>query len=124
MFPGKWSIAKICKVHLRTLQVVCNSYDKFCYDLLNFSSDISIHQRHLRFLAIELYKSLMNVNLEFIWEFLNKSPVQYNLWKGDIYPSPAKSSCYGINSLVFPGTLLWNSLPSDVKESHNLEEFK
>ena len=34
------------------------------------------------------------------------------------------SFCYGINSLVFRGSLLWTSLPSNVKQSHNLEEFK
>ena len=125
MFAGKSSIAKICKIHFRTLQIVYNNYDKSYQDLLNFSNDISIHQKHLRLLAIEVYKSLMNINPEFMWEFFNKNPLQYNLRKGDIvYLPPARSSCYGINSLVFRGSLLWNSLPSNVKQSHNLEEFK
>ena len=35
-----------------------------------------------------------------------------------------RSSCYGINSLAFRGSLLWNSLPSNAKQVHNLEEFK
>ena len=74
---------------------------------------------------MEVYESLMNINPEFMWEFFNQNPVQYNLRKGDIvYLPPARSSCYGINSLVFRGSLLWNSLPSNVKQSHNLEEFK
>ena len=92
---------------------------------MNFSNDVSIYQRHLRFLAIEVYKSLTNINLEFMWEFFNKNPVQYNLRKGDIvYLPPARSSRYGINSLAFLEGLLWNSLPSNVKQSNNLEEFK
>ena len=92
---------------------------------MNVSNDVSIHQKHLRFLAIEVYKSLININPEFIWEFFNKNPIQYNLPKRDIvYLPPARSSCYGINSLVFRGSLPWNSLPSNVKQSHNLEEFK
>ena len=36
----------------------------------------------------------------------------------------SESSCYGINSLAFCGSLLWNSFPSNVKQSHNLVEFK
>ena len=45
--------------------------------------------------------------------------------QGDIvYLPPARSSRYGINSPAFRGDLLWNSLPSNVKQSHNLEEFK
>ena len=107
MFAGKSSIAKICKIHFRTLQIVYNNYDKSYQDLLNFSNDISIHQKHLRLLAIEVYKSLMNINPEFMWEFFNKNPLQYNLRKGDIvYLPPARSSCYGINSLAFRGSLL------------------
>ena len=74
---------------------------------------------------MEVYESLMNINPEFMWEFFNQNPVQYNLRKGDIvYLPPARSSCHGINSLVFRGSLLCNSLPSNVKQSHNLEEFK
>ena len=42
-----------------------SNYDKSYYDLLNFSNDVSIYQRHLRFLAIEFFKSLMNMNPEF-----------------------------------------------------------
>ena len=60
-----------------------------------------------------------------MWEFFNKYPVQYNLRKGDIvYLPPARSSRYGITSLAFRGGLLWNSLPSNVKQSQNLEELK
>ena len=67
----------------------------------------------------------MNVNPEFMWEFFNKNPVQYNLRKRDVaYLPPARSSCYGINFLAFCESLLWNSFPSNVKQSHNLEEFK
>ena len=125
MLAGKSPIAKICKMHFGTLQIVYNNYDKSYHGLLNFSNDVSIYQKHIQFLAIEVYKSLMNINPEFMWEFFNKNPLQYNLRKGDIvYLLPARSSCNGISSLAFRGSLLWNSLPCNVKQSHNLEEFK
>ena len=50
IYAGKLSIAKIYKTHFRAL--VYNIYDKSYQDLLNFSNDVSSHQRHLRFLAI------------------------------------------------------------------------
>ena len=65
MFAGKLSIAKICKILFLTLQIY-NNYDESYHNLLNFINDVSIHQRHLRFLAIEVYKSLMNINPEFM----------------------------------------------------------
>ena len=77
---------------------------------------------HLRFLAIEVYKSFMDINPEFIWDFFSKNPVQYNL-RGDIVYLPhARSSCDGVNSLAFQGSLLWNNLPSDVEQINNLVE--
>ena len=62
MFDDKLSIAKMCKIHLRTFQVVYNNYDKSNDDLLNFSNHVSVFQRHLRLLGIEIHKSLMNIN--------------------------------------------------------------
>ena len=67
----------------------------------------------------------MNINPKFMWEFFNKNSLQCNLQKEDIvYLPPARSSCYGINFLAFRGSLLWNSLPSNVKQIHNLDEPK
>ena len=123
MFADKLSIVKICKVHFRTLQAVYNN-DKTHQELLNFSSDFLFTRGiYLRFLVIEVYKSFMNINLEFMWEFVRKHPVERNL--GDIvYLPPVRSSCYGVNTLAFRGSLLWNNLQSDIKQSTNLEEFK
>ena len=66
MFAGKSSITKICKIDFLTLQIVYNNYDKSYQDLFYFSSDISIHQKHLQLLTIEVYKSLMNINAGFM----------------------------------------------------------
>ena len=73
MFAGKSSITKIYKMHFRTLQIVYNNYDKSYRDVLNFSNYFSIHQKHLRSLALEVNKSLMNINIKFKWEFFNKT---------------------------------------------------
>ena len=60
-----------------------------------------------------------------MWEFFSNYLVQCNLQKGDIaYLPPDRSSRYGVNSLVLRGTLLWENLLSDVKQSNNLEKFK
>ena len=47
----KWKshIEELCK-KVFALQFVYNRYDKSYHDLLSFSSAVSLHQRHLRFL--------------------------------------------------------------------------
>ena len=70
MFGSKMAINKICKLYYRTLKVVYNENDKSHEELLEINKSheelleinksASIHHRHLQFLAIEVYKSLMH----------------------------------------------------------------
>ena len=65
MFCGKKQYLKIQKIHHKALKVVYNSnknYDELLWD----NSEISIHQRQLRDLICEAFKSLNNLNPEFM----------------------------------------------------------
>ena len=60
-----------------------------------------------------------------MWSFFERNHTPYNLRRGDLlFLSPAKSTRYGVNSLAFWESMLWNNLPPLVKESQTLEEFK
>ena len=89
--------------------MVYNTYEKSYDELLISNRDISIHQKHLHFLATEIYKSVNNLNPQFMWNYFNFSTL------------PCR---YGINSLLFRGASLWNNLPCIVKESHSVAKFK
>ena len=85
----------------------------------------SICQRHLQFLDIEVYKSLMHLNHWFMWSYFSEQPLPYNLGNGNSLQLPhEKSHCFGINSLHFRGSMLWNDTPFSVKNSKALIEFK
>ena len=100
-------------------------HDESYENLLNRSDDISIHQKHLRYLAIEVYKSLAKLNPGFMWNFFERNHTPYNLRRGDLLLlSPAKSIRCGVNSLAFQRSLLWKNLLPQVKESQTLQEFK
>ena len=111
MFSNKCSIDQILKIDKRTLQIVYGVYDESYENLLNRSGNISIHQKHLRYLAIEVYKSLTKLNRGFMWNFFERNHTPYNLRRGDLLLlPPAKYIRYGVNSLAFRGSLLWNNL--------------
>ena len=55
MFANKSSIDEILKIHKRTLQIGYDVNNESYENLLNRSGDISIHQKHMRYLAIEVY---------------------------------------------------------------------
>ena len=74
---------------------------------------------------IEVYKFLAKLNLGFMWNFFAKNHTPYNLRRADLLLLPPyKSIRYGVNSLAFWGSLLWNNLPPQVKVSQTLEELK
>ena len=58
MFAGKTLINKICKIHHRTLRVVYNEYNKSYGELLQLNNNVSIHQRHLQYLTLEVLNPL------------------------------------------------------------------
>ena len=57
---------KIEKIHHRTLKVIYQS-EESCENLLLESSSVFVHQRHPRFLETEIYKSMTQINPEFMW---------------------------------------------------------
>ena len=69
MFAGKLLISRVQKINFRSQQVVHNTYDTIYDELLSMSSDISIHQRHLRFLVIKVFKSVNNLNPHFMRDY-------------------------------------------------------
>ena len=67
-------------------------------ELLQINKGISIHQKHLHILALQVYKSIMRFNPEFMWHCFNTSLIPYNLKKGSsLLIPPAKSVNFGTN---------------------------
>ena len=65
MFCHKQDYFKVEKIHYKALQIVYNSNE--CYEeLLIRNNEVSIHQKKSRTLATEIYKSLTNVNPDFM----------------------------------------------------------
>ena len=117
MFFVKILIYKICKIHHRTLQVVYDDFNKSYDELLELNNELAIHQRHLPYLVIEVFKSIMHLNQQYMWSYFEEEkPMSYDLRDGSKLVLPkTKSSRFGINSLRFRGNFLWNNLPMSVK---------
>ena len=54
MFTSKNSMRKVNKIHQRTSLVVYDDYNSTYEQILTSHSDISVHQKHLKHLAIEV----------------------------------------------------------------------
>ena len=121
MFCRKTLYSKIEKIHHKTLKFIYESNDTYD-NLLLQSNTVSVHQR---FSVTEIYKSISQLNPEFMWSCFTHKDMSYNLRKSPFLGLPkAHSFYYGTNAVHFRGSLIWNKLPTVVKSSDSLFEFK
>ena len=108
----------------KVVEVVYDS-NKNNNELLRDKNEVSVHQRNLRALICKVFKSLNNLNLEFMWSYFVFKNITCSIRKGPLLRlTAAKLTSYGINSVIFRACLLWNSLPQSNKYSWSIVELK
>ena len=93
--------------------------------LLERDNTKTTHTKNIQKLMIDVHKLFNHLNPEYKWEFFAKKVVQYNLCTKELCKlSSVSSQSYGLNSLSFRGSLLWNAIDDEMKQSPSLEIFK
>ena len=79
----------------------------------------------LKTMAVEIYKILNGMDPKYLSALFCKASTPYNLRDDNKLIQPLKgTTTYGIKSLAYYGTHLWNSLPHDIKGALTLNNFK
>jgi hypothetical protein len=124
MFHSKSLNSLINKVHRRALSIVYDRFGISLNELLKLDNSVSIHVLNLRWLMIEVYKSLNKLNPKFMRGYFSYKEIPYDLRGGPRLILPiAKTRSFGFNSLSFRSNILWNILPCSIKQSKSLNEF-
>ena len=123
MFCTKTAENMIINTHRRALRAVCMAFDKTYEELLILNNAESIHERNLRLLVTEVYKSINKLSPEFMWKFFPFKEVTYKLRRGTPIALPS-SKIAGTNDLVHRACQAWNKLPKELKNDDSLETFK
>ena len=85
----------------------------------------TIHKKNLQILMTEVYRTINHLNPEYMWEFFTKRDVPYGLRSSELCTIPSVNpQRYGINSLSFRGSLLWNALSDEIKLTTSAKKFK
>ena len=78
MFCRKRDYLEVEKIHHKASKIVYNSNE--CYEeLLIRNNEVSIHQKLLRTLATEIYKSLTDDNPDFMKNYFSITEIPYSL---------------------------------------------
>ncbi len=125
MFCRKKYFFLINRVHKRALRCIRNNFSLSLEDLLLLENSVNFHVKHLQCLMIETFKSIRHDNPELMWDLFSLKDRPYDL-RGQLLLKipPARTKTYGINSLIFKASILWNTLPNEYKQSQTVAIFK
>ena len=86
---------------------------------------MTIHQRNLQVLIMEIFKTKVGINPEIMNEiFIFKKPI-YDFRKTDTLKRiKVKSVKFGTESVSYLGPKLWDLLPTEFKNIESLSKFK
>ena len=82
MFCSKEANNNITKTHNRALRVLSYNMSLDYNELLSSTNSMTIHQKNLNFLAVEIFKSLNNLNPIFMKELFVEKSIGINFWRG------------------------------------------
>ena len=126
MFHDRKVNSKINRLHERALRIVYND-DLSTFDkLLEQDGEFTIHERNVQLLAIEMYKAKNGIGLEIMNDmFQEKVKISTKLRTQSEFQVPRSRTVHmGDDSLRHLGPLIWNTVPSDLKNSSTLNSFR
>ena len=124
MFCSRKMNNLINNVHKRALRVAYNDYDSTFEALLLKDHTLTIHQQNLQRLAIEMYKTNINQNPDFLNDIFRFHQSSYNLRNETFSTKKPNTVIYGTETVSYRCSQIWNNIPAEVRNANNLEIFK
>ena len=116
IFCGKSANGLINNTHLLALKMIYQSESLSLEHILHKDLSVKIHTKNLQLLMLEVYKSRNKLNPEFMWDLFRVKESPYSLRAGEVLIiQPIQSTNYGINSLIFRGSMLWSCFKKKIK---------
>ena len=125
MSCNKGANKQIDRSHKRGLQILYKDYESSFGALLTRIGSNSVHVNNLLKLMTEIFKSMNGLNSPLVWEFHERKHVTYNLRIQNLCKlSPIKTMNFGLDSLSFRGSFLWNNLDDSIKREKTVACFQ
>ena len=124
MFHSRSANNRINIIHERALRVTYDDYNSTFAELLEKDKSMTIHERNIQALAVELYKVINGLAIEIMKEIF---PLKINTRYPSKFPFQSRNvrtERYGVGTLSFLGPKIWHLVPDSIKNTTSLIEFK
>ena len=110
-------------IQKRALRFLYNDYESNYEHLLSMSNKPSIEVRKLRFLVVEIFKTIKYLNPSYMKQIFTINTTRDSS-SNKLFVKARKNKKYGQNSLKSLGQQIWNALPNEMRNSESLFTFK
>ena len=125
MFHSRQINNKINRLHERALRVIYRDHVSTFEELLAKDKSVTIHQRNLQYLAIEMFKSKNSLSPAFMKDIFKEQKLTYSLRNATEFKRRNVRSVYhGNESIANIAPQIWRQIPDDIKNVVSLSEFK
>ena len=125
MFANKSDIDKLEKIQERALRFVHRDFVSDTNILFDKSNCVPIRLANLRNLVTEVFKCMNGIGPRYIKDLFDRKYPVYEFRDSDLLIQPkVKTTKYGIKSVRYYGSKLWNSLPKNIKSATDIQTFK
>ena len=123
MFYSRKANSKINHIHERPLRIVYKDNISSFEELLKKDESFCIHHRNIQSLGIEKVKN--NLSNRIMCDTFGTRNLDYNLKSQiDFIRTRGNTSSFGLSSLKYLATKMWDIVPYDIKSVGNLNLCK
>ena len=112
---------KINRLHERALRIVYDDAVSTFDQLLAMDKSFCIYHQNIQRLLTEIYKALHDISGKSLTELFVKRESTISLWsKPELLIASVNSVLKSKNSLRYFCSVIWNSLPIEIREDHSI----
>ena len=116
---------KIEKIQERGLRFVYNDTKSSYSELLIKSDKNMLYIERLKRIALFVFKCINEIGPSSVHDLFTEKPLSFILRDPYKVKQPkVRTTKFGLHSLRYSGAALWNKLPSELKQTIDIENFK
>ena len=117
-------LQKIEKIQERVLRFLHDGYVPDYLTLLKASGSVAMEVRRMRYLGVEIYKTLNDLNPGYMEDIFQVQQSAYSTRRPYNMKVPRVSqTTFGSRSILYEGAKIWNHLPNSLKSAETVEIF-